>query len=182
MGVFFSLLCLLEFSLNDHTLEDVNFDLWRVCGQGLDAVTCLQYFVSFLFSARCAWVLPRCCHSQTQSRNAHISAHDADPPASKTIITISSVLVLFVHVTQSCEGFFFFIIIFLETLGEIALLSALCMFFQKPLERPRLSYQFPVRLIVYSLSFSSYLITTSTCFFPPSSSGVSYHYAVLQKL
>lgn len=47
LWVFFFLLCLLEFSLNDHTLEEVNFDLMCVCGQGLDAVTCLLYFFFF---------------------------------------------------------------------------------------------------------------------------------------
>lgn len=135
-GCFCFLLCLLEFSLNDHTLEEVNFDLMCVCGQGLDAVTCLLYFFfiffKVLFEARSAWVLPRCCHSETQSRNTHIANISARPTASPpwavshyrlepspSHLFLSS---LFTSLSP-VKGF-------LETLGEIALLSALCMFFR----------------------------------------------------
>lgn len=46
----------------------------------------------------------------------------------------------------------------LETLGEIALLSALCMFFKASGKIRALKYQFPFNWRFILLSFSSYLI------------------------
>lgn len=145
MGVFFFLLCLLEFSLNEHTLEEVNFDLMCVCGQGLDAVTCLLYFLffflSFIWSSLrlgAATLLPFRNTKQKHAHRQHLRAHNSVPSVScvalsSRTITISSLLVLFVHVTQSCEGFF-------RNIGWDSFTKCTLYVFSKPLERPRRSH------------------------------------------
>lgn len=161
-------------------------ELWpHVClwtGAGCCDLPTVLFF--FFLKSYLKLAPPGCCHAAAiQKHKAETRTSPTSPRApqrppsascgalSSRTITISSLLVLFVHVTQSCEGFS-------RNIGWDSFTKCtLYVFSEASRKTQALSYQFPYRLIVYSLSFSSYLIATSTCV-----SGVSYHYAVLQKL
>lgn len=199
MGVFFSLslslLCLLEFSLNDPTLEGVNFDLWRVSGQGLDAVACLLYFISFYFYFfYFPLAVPGCCHAAAihkpkAPKHAHdqtIRAHNSAPPtpsasrqhSSSQTITISSFLAsLF---TQSCEGSFF-----VRNIGWDSFTKCTLYVFSKASRKTRALISVPTladSLLSVFLFLPHHHFHVLFLFFFFTFSGVSYHYAVLQKL